>query len=503
MNNINNIEYYISELKKEGLLTEYSLKENLPVSSVTYDSRKVEEGALFICKGAHFNVKYLEGAIEKGAVCYVSENNYEGYNDISYIIVNDIRRAMSVLALSFYGNLSEKIKMIGITGTKGKSTTTYFTRYIFDDYLKDSGKNRIGYCSGIYNYDGVTEEESQLTTPENLVLFEHMNNAVNSDIEYMVMEVSSQGLKYNRVDGVVFEVACFSNIGEDHISPVEHPDFEDYFNSKLRIFNQCRKACINVDSDHFKEISESASVVPYITFSINDKSANVYGYNIKSENGRVEFDVDVKAVPDYEDVTEHVTLAAFGTINVTNALAAIAIAVLQGVPMKYCISGLSKALVPGRMQVFRSKNGKRIGLVDYAHNRLSYELLLSSITKEFPDKKIVLVFGSSGSKAYNRREELGSIAGKYCRHVVLTEDDGADEDVASICMEIATYLGPDCTYDIVVDRPEAVRKAIREADDDTIVIAAGKAMETFQKRGGFSVKIESDVEVMSREFELI
>ena len=489
----NTIQFYIEQLKAEDLLISASGDTDAVVEYLTFDSRKVAAGTLFICKGAHFKAEYLEDSVKKGAVCYVSENEYD-VKGCAALIVKDIRKAMSVLALGYYGKLSDRLNMIGVTGTKGKSTITYFTKYIFDEWLENTGKKRIAVCSGITNYDGVTEAESQLTTPENLPLFEHMNNALESGIEYMVMEVSSQGLKYGRVDGVEYEVACFNNIGEDHISPVEHPDFEDYFASKLKIFKQSRHACINMDSDHFDRIAEAASIIPTMTYSIDNEKADVYGYNITSQNGQVEFDVRCQGK------TDHIALAAFGTINVINALAAISIATIIGVPMEYIKAGLAKAVTPGRMQVFSSKDGKHIGLVDYAHNKLSYVSLLTSIKKEFPNKDIVMVFGSSGGKAFNRREELGTEAGKYCKHVYLTEDDGAEENVTSICEEIAQYLGPNCTYEIIEDRPAAVRKAVRDADENTIVIAAGKAMETFQKRGDHSIKIESDIEVMTKEY---
>lgn len=499
----NQLQFYIDQLKAEELFVSASGNTDALIEYVTFDSRKVQPGTLFICKGAHFKEEYLVNSIEKGAVCYVSETEYDVQGAAS-IIVKDIRKAMSVLAISYYGKLSDKLKMIGITGTKGKSTITYFTKQIFDDYLLGTGRKRIAYCSGIQNYDGVTELESQLTTPENLPLFEHMNNALESGCEYMVMEVSSQGLKYGRVAGVEYEVACFNNIGEDHISPVEHPDFEDYFRSKLKIFSQTRNAVINMDSDHFEDIRICSEVEnnlnSVVTYSTQDKSANLYGYDIKSVEGRVSFRVKGKGLGSYADFDEAVELAAFGTINVINALAAIGIAVTLGVPMEYIKSGLAKAVTPGRMQVFRSKDGKHIGLVDYAHNELSYKMLLGSITKEFPDKDIVMVFGSSGGKAFNRREPLGRVAGEYCKKVYLTEDDGAEEDVRSICEEIMHHLGTGCEAHIIVDRPTAVATAIREADENTIVIAAGKAMETFQKRGGHSVKIKSDVEVMTEEY---
>ena len=319
----------------------------------------------------------------------------------------------------------------------------------------------------------------------------------------MVMEVSSQGLKYNRVDGIEFATSCFINIGQDHISPIEHPTFEDYFNSKLSIFKQSKVACINMDTDHYDEVEKAASIIPYITYSLNNESANVYARNIQSVNGSVEFDVVVKNIPEYQDVTEHIKLAIFGTINVIDALAAITIAISQGVPMKYCVSGLAKAVVPGRMMLIKSKDGKRIGLVDYAHNGISFRFLLSSIKQEFPEKDIIMVFGAAGGKAYNRRAELGEVAGEYSKHIILTEDDSGEEGPLPICEQIAAHIGSDCTYEIILDRPEAVRKAIRMADENTIVIAAGKSMETTQKRGQHSIEIESDYDVMTKEFALL
>ena len=225
------------------------------VKAVTYDSREAGEGTAFVCKGAHFEEQYLRDAIEAGSVCYISENEYGlGSAACTEIIVSDIRAAMPVIASAFYGDLSGMLEIVGITGTKGKSTTAYFMRYILDDYMAASGGKRTAICSGIDNYDGVIEEESHLTTPEIMELYTHMDNALKSGIRYMTMEVSSQALKYDRVDGITFEAGAFLNIGSDHISAIEHPDFNDYLESKLRLFSHCRKACINLDCEEQKRI---------------------------------------------------------------------------------------------------------------------------------------------------------------------------------------------------------------------------------------------------------
>lgn len=492
-----------SELKEAGLVKKTEIKADCSIQGITYNSRDVAEGFLFVCKGAHFKEAYLTDAISRGAAAYVSETEYEAGRDIEAIIVKDIRAAMPVIAKAYYGDLSAEIKMIGITGTKGKSTTTYFLRGILDDCLTDTKGVKSAICSGIDNYDGVNLEEAHLTTPEIMELYYHMNNAVNSGIPFMEMEVSSQALKYDRVAGVQYELACFLNIGTDHISDMEHKDFEDYFGSKLLIFDQANSACINMDSDEFDRIEQAAAKTGRVVrFSEKNAAANVYAENIVSDRGKVEFDAVIRDVPGYEDARLHIDLAAFGVINVRNAVAAVAMAAMLGVPGRYIVSGLGRALTPGRMEVYRSADEKYIGIVDYAHNRLSYEALLSAISGEFPDRNIVMVFGSTGGKAINRREELGSIAGKYCSHVVLTEDDGGEEDIPSICREIAGYLGDKCSYEIIPDRPEAIRHAVEQADEKTIVIAAGKAREHYQKRGDHYIEIEADVDVMRKAIAL-
>jgi len=469
------------------------------VKAVTYDSREAGEGTAFVCKGAHFKERYLRDAIEAGAVCYISEKEYGlGSSSCTEIIVNDIRAAMPVLASCFYGDLSGMLGMIGITGTKGKSTTTYYMRYILDDWLEAAGEGKSAVCSGIYNYDGVIDEESHLTTPEILELYTHMSNALRSGIRYMSMEVSSQGLRYNRLDGITFEAGAFLNIGRDHISPIEHPDFEDYFGAKLLLFSHCRKACYNLDCDGQEELRKAAEDCPYvITFSRSDPSANVYGYDVKSEGGRVSLRIRIRDVADYPDVDEKVVLGTFGTINVENALAAAALSALAGVPFAHVQNGLAKSSSPGRMEVFRSGDGKRIAIVDYAHNKLSYESFFETIADEFPGRKIMIVFGCPGGKAFERREELGTIAGRNCCYSIITEEDYGEEDVNRICEEIAAHVeAAGGRYEIITDRVEAIKKAISLMDDDTILFLPGKGRETREKRGILYVDTPSDADVV-------
>ena len=493
--NIRQLSEYADALEREGLLVSSSLSSGIDISGLTYNSKKVEPGFMIVCKGTHFKEEYLKEAVAEGAAAYVSETDYEV--EIPHIIVSNVREAMAVIVKEYYGNLSDDIRMIGVTGTKGKSTTTFFIRYILDDFLAENGGKKSAICSGIENYDGKSLKEALLTTPEILELYEHINNAIESGIPYMEMEVSSQALKTMRVSGIRFAVACFLNIGTDHISDIEHRDLEDYFTSKLRIFEQADSACVNMDSDCFDRVMEAAAGTgKVVTFSAADKAADVFAYNLESDKGKVEFDISISNVPGYPDTEGHIMLAALGSVNVINAVAATAVSAVLGIPFKYIQSGLAKAVTPGRMELITDPEGRYMAIVDYAHNQISYETLLSSVSEDFPDKKLIMVFGSTGGKAQNRRKELGTIAGNYCKHIILTEDDSAEEDTVSICREIASYIRPECTYEIIPDRPTAIRKAIAEADENTIVIAAGKGREHFQKRGDHIVAIESDVDVV-------
>ena len=469
------------------------------VSSVTYNSREAGEGTLFVCKGAHFKEKYLQDAINAGAAGYVSAVEYGlGTANCPEILVSDIRVAMPIIAETFYGSLSDQLTMVGITGTKGKSTTAYFMRYILDEYMAAEGKPRTAICSGIDNYDGVIEEESHLTTPEIMELYQHMNNALKSGISHLTMEVSSQALKYDRVDGITFAAGAFLNIGSDHISAIEHPDFNDYLESKLRLFSHCRKACYNLDCAEQERIKAASADCPYvITFSQKDDNANVYGYDIRSDAGKVTFRVRCRGVEGYEDFDEEFTLGTFGTINVENALAAIALSALIGVPVEYMISGLAKANSPGRMEVFYSEDGRRIAIVDYAHNKLSYERFFETIKDEFPGKKMIIVFGCPGGKAFARREELGTIAGRNCEYSIITEEDYGEEDVNKICREIGEFVAAaGGKYEIITDRVEAIKKAITLMDDDTILFLPGKGRETREKRGIEYIDTPSDADVV-------
>ncbi|WP_027398180.1 Mur ligase family protein [Anaerovorax odorimutans] len=503
---VHDLDEYLKILTENNLVSNTNINSencNSKVEYISFNSNDIKNNTLFVCKGVHFSIEYLKSAIEKGATCYLSDKMYdledlesELDKNICYILVNDIRKAMAILADYFYNKSWENINLIGITGTKGKSTTSYFMKFILDDYLRGHKKPVSAILSGIDNYDGVINEESHLTTPEAMELHKHFYNAAKSGIEYLTMEVSSQALKYDRTLGINFDVACFLNIGEDHISDVEHSDVEDYFQSKLILFNQCEMACINLNSDRSEEvIAASKNCKKVVTFGLTDQ-ADVYGYDIVKEGKIISFKVRT------DSFDREFKLTMPGLFNVQNALAAIAISYCLDIPLEYIASGLKKARVSGRMEVYSSKSRNLQVIVDYAHNKMSFETLFRSTKKEYPNKKIIIVFGCPGKKAFGRRQELGEVAGKYSDRVYITEEDAGEEPVLKICEEIAKHvLKQNCKCDIIVDREEAIKQAISGADENTIVLITGKGRETRQKRGTKYIDCPSDVEYVQKYLE--
>lgn len=491
---------YVQLLQKNGLLKEdaaFSAKLlKTPVELVSCNSQEVVPGTVFLCKGAHFKGEYLAQAAQKGALLYVAEQPIPEGGAIPALLVNDVRRAMALLADAFYGHPSGKLSVVGITGTKGKSSTTYYLKYIFDEVLAASGKESA-VVSSIDTYDGVERFESHLTTPEPLELERHFAHALEAGIPLMTMEVSSQALKYDRVLGVEFAVGCFLNIGYDHISPIEHPDFEDYFQSKLKIFDQCKVACVNLDSDRKEDVLNAAQKAPrVITFSQADPDAVVYGSEVRKSGGDILFKV---RTPRF---CRTFRLTMPGLFNVQNALAAISVCEALGIPEHAIYLGLQKARVPGRMEVYANANGRVTAIVDYAHNRLSFQKLYESVAEEYPGRRVVTVFGCPGKKALDRRKDLGEISGAHSDLVIVTEEDPGEEDVMDISRQVAGHVASTgCEYSIEPDRGQAIRSAVLGSDVPTIILITGKGAETRQKRGTAYIDCPSDVEYVKEALQ--
>ena len=504
MNDSISIKQAVELLEQDGLLVGYDCPPQLlehRFSHLSYSSADVTPDTFFICKGAAFKEEYLRDAIAKGAGVYLAQSLYEGV-DCPHILVSDIRKAMSLVSIAFYQKAYRNFRVVGLTGTKGKTTTTYFMKNILDAFCRRNPQlcaaQKSAVLSTVEVDTGIEHHEAHLTTPESPDLQRYFAQTRDSGLPFLTMEVSSQAYKLSRVYGMDFDIGMFLNIGEDHIGPLEHTDFEDYFSCKLQLMEHCRTAIVNREMDHAQRVLERARAHAQrvLTFGkletadlddddcwiLRDIQKEEQGFTFTTSHGLAQDSWRIRMA---------------GRFNVENALAAILAAKALGVDDQSIREGLLQNEVQGRMNLFE-KDGVTV-LVDYAHNFLSFQKLYESLKADYPGQRIVVVVGCPGGKAQLRRRDIGTLSGQNADYLYLTAEDPQFEDVRSICEEIASFVKPYGTpYEIIEDRAQAVEKAITTAQKGDVIVLAAKGEEVYQKVRGEYVYYESDLAIAKR-----
>ena len=421
--------------------------------------------------------EYISKAIENGAKVIMVEEGYDIkkialQEEITIVMAPNTRNALAITSSNFYGNPSKKFKLIGITGTKGKTTTTYMIKEI----LEKAGK-KVGLIGTIATYiNGKKISESSRTTPESSELQKTFAQMVEENVEYVIMEVSSQSLKLHRVDGCDFDIVAFTNFSEDHISEKEHANLKEYFEAKLQLFKMCKTGFTNADDLYGAKIPNLFPESNITTYGI-DNFANIMARDITVSNSYADFRTKLA------DRNERVKVGILGRFSVYNALLAIAIVKKLGIDSESIKEALENIKVPGRSEIIENKKDITI-MIDYAHNPKSLESILET-AKTYTYGRVICVFGCGGDRDENKREIMGEISGKLANYTIITSDNPRTENPEKIIQEIESGIKKSTqNYKVIVDRKEAIKEAINIANKRDMVILAGKGHETYQEING-------------------
>ena len=445
------------------------------VTGIINDSRKVTPGSLFFCiRGAVTDGhKYAQDVVEKGAGVLVVEQSVDAGPGVTVVKVADTRMAMALIAAAYYDYPAERLKVIGITGTKGKTTTTYMVRSI----LQAAGY-KVGLIGTIEAIIGDEVIPASHTTPESVTVQEYFARMLKAGCQICVMEVSSQALMLHRTAGFLFELGIFTNIEPDHIGPAEHESFEDYLECKSRLFRQCKVGILNADDEHLEQILEGHTCAVE-TFGFS-RDANLRAQNMHlvtrpgylgvayQLTGAMHFDVEID-IP--------------GRFSVYNSLTAIAICRHFNVSEENIKQALKSARVKGRIEMVKVSDDFTL-MIDYAHNAMALESLLTTL-KEYHPHRLVCLFGCGGNRSKLRRFEMGEVSGRLADFTILTSDNPRYEDPEAILDDIVTGISrTEGAYIRITDRREAIAYAIRHGEPGDIIVLAGKGHEDYQEIEG-------------------
>lgn len=445
------------------------------ISTLVYDSRKVQEGSVFVCisgtlRDAH---DFIPDVIAKGAKAIVVEKDVERKEGITYIKVENSRRALAYLSAAYFGHPARKLKTIGITGTKGKTTTTYMVKSILE-----SAGIKTGLIGTIEAIIGEEHIPAANTTPESYVVQEYFRRMVDAGLDAVVMEVSSQALMLYRVEGFTFDIGVFTNLEPDHIGENEHKDFEDYMHCKSLLFRQCKKGIFNGDSEFISGILEghTCEVETFGYQASNDLRAEQV--ELKKDHGALGVKYHVAGHMNF-DVEVNVP----GTFSVYNSLTAIAICEQFNVDIDKIKTALNNVRVKGRIEIVPVTKRYTL-MIDYAHNAMALESLLTTL-REYEPGRLVCLFGCGGNRAKSRRYEMGEVSSRLADLTIVTSDNPRNEEPMDIIEDILVGVHKaDGAYVIIPDRKEAIAYSMLNAKDGDIIVLAGKGHEDYQEIKG-------------------
>ena len=440
------------------------------ISALTCDSREVMPGALFVAlEGANCDGRaYIDGAVRRGAAAVVCKPSLpEGVNGG---LVDDPRTALAALAAEFYGHPAQDLRLIAVTGTKGKTTTAHMLREIFTAAGHKTGM--IGTLGAFVGTDLMTETSN--TTPEPITLQQILRQMADAGCSHVVMEVSSQAMKLHRVDGIQFDAAVFLNLSPDHIGGTEHADFDEYRDCKAALFRQCALAVGNHDDPNWPYMAAQIPADPPVVSFGFEEGADVRGGAVFPGNAPLstQFSVD--------GMTFELPLP--GRFNAANGLAAVALCRGLGIGDGAIRAGLARASVPGRCQRFPADAPYTV-LIDYAHNGESFRALLGTL-REYTQGRILVLFGAGGDRPKMRRRDMARAAAEAADYAVITEDNPRSERAEDICRDIFEEIGGKIPCEVVVDRRAAIERILHLARAGDVVALLGKGHETYIEQNG-------------------
>ncbi len=454
------------------------------VKTIVYHSDKAIPESLFFAVDGHLEdgKKYIEKAIENGARTIVmSEGKTENLpqditQDITTVETSDVRKAMAQISDAFYNHPSQRLLVIGVTGTKGKTSVTFMIRSILE-----AAGIKTGIIGTVFNGYEEHMTDAFATTPQSPDIQKLMAEMEDAGCKAVVMEVSSQGLMHSRVENIDFDIGVFTNISPDHIGDGEHSNFEEYLFWKKTLFSKCRRAVINCDDPWHEYMVKDENLEQVVYFGETEKADFCsFNHGLVTDGGRLGISYDLKSKkPCGDDSVRHISINLAGDFNIQNTLSAIAVTKSLGIPWSIIEETISNVKVPGRVEKIDISDDFTV-LVDYAHNGVALKSLLKSLRKYEP-QRLMLVFGCGGNRDRNRRFEMAKAAMETADFIIVTSDNPRREQPQKIIDDITSRMKfCDKVIMAIPDRQKAIQRVIAEAKRGDIVVVAGKGHETYQ-----------------------